>query len=149
MAANPLVNQGIINRLVASVTWNTNPSLNITAPFLGREGIRLAREGAAVVYLPTMTGAVLSTEPYMMIRMTCNLLKTQSLGAAYKSQMEIDAVLGDGQVRPDVAVGGISLFQLTNCSIADTPELDFSGGSPLYPVIISGYYNINQSYWNQ
>ena len=149
MATNPLVQQGVLNRLVASITWNDNPSLNVTSPFLGREGIRLAREGAAVVYLPTMTGAVLSPEPYMMIRMTVNLLKTQALGAAYKTKMEFDSALGDGQVRPDIAVGGISLFQITNCSIADTPELDFSGGSALYPVIISGYYNINQNYWNQ
>ena len=150
-AKNQLVAQGILNRLVAAVQWTDFPELNVTAPFLGREGIRLALEGNSTTYLPTMTGAVVSQEPYMMINMTINLLKTQALAEAYKTQMELDSLLGDGQVFPDVPVGsgGLALYQLVNCSISDIPAQDYSGSSAMYPVTIRGYYNINQAFWNQ
>ncbi len=143
---NPLVAQGSLNKLRASVTWPGNPTLNVTAPYLGKEGIRLALQGESVLYMPTMTGAVTSQEPYMMVECVINLLKSQALANLYKQQMETNALLGDGTVRPDSVSLGI--YALTNCSIKSVRELDFSGEHALFAVTIGGYYNINSVLFN-
>lgn len=144
MANNPLIAQGTLNRIRASVTWASFPSLNVTAPFLSREGIRLALQGESTVYLPTMTGAVTSQEPFMMIEMTLNLLKTQGLSDIYKQQLESNAALGDGTVRPDLPTGGgLGLYQIINCAIKSVRELDFSGDNAVFAVTIGGYYLVN------
>src|ERR1700761_1481204 len=113
--SNPLISQGVLNRVQGSVTVTGNPALNVTASYLGREGIRLALEGEATRYINTMTGAVASPEVYMAIRCTVNLLKTQGLSDLYKSQMETNSLIGNITVRPDVNTGaGLSPYDLTN-----------------------------------
>ena len=139
---NPIIPQGTLNRLRASVTWPNFPGLNVTAPFLGKEGIRLSFGGEAVQYHNTMTGAVTSPEPYQTISMIINLLKTQQLANLYKSQLESNALLGDGTVRPDAS---LDIYQVVNCAIQGVEQLDFSGESPLWAVKVAGYYVVNQA----
>lgn len=138
---NPLVNQGTVNRLRASVQWSDFPALNVSAPYLGKPGIRLTFQGQSTLFINTMTGAVTSPEPYLQVSMVMNLLMTQPLAAAYKRQMEQLAQLGDCVVRP--ASSTLTPYQLFNCAIENVPELDFSGESAAYPVTIGGYYNVN------
>ena len=85
---NPLVSQGSLNRLRASVVWPDNPTLNVTASYLGKEGVSLALDGEATTFINTLVGAVTSPEPYQMITLTIHLLKTQGLASLYKSQQE-------------------------------------------------------------
>lgn len=144
--ANPLVTQGSLNKLRASITWPSFPGLNVTASYLSKEGIRLTLQGESVLYLPTMTGAVTSQEPYMMIEATVNLLKSQALANLYKQQMETNALLGDGTIRPDAVP--LSPYQLTNCAIRGVRELDFSGEHAVFAVMIGGYYLINSDLFN-
>ncbi len=143
--ANPLIPQGILNRVRASLIWTAFPQLNVTAPYLGRAGISLAPEGPATVFLPTMTGAVPSMEPYQKMTLTVNLLRTQQLSNLYKQQMESSSLLGDGVVRPDIQSVGIGVYQLSNCAIENFRELNFAGGDAGYMILIGGYYNINSS----
>jgi hypothetical protein len=146
IATNPLTPQGSLNRLRANVVWNSNPSLNVTASFLAKAGISLGLEGESVVYIPTLTGAVTSPEPYMNITMVMALLKSQSLSNAYKSQLEANAILGDGVVYPDTTTLGPYL--LTNCSIKSIGEQSFAGEEAAYLVRIGGYYLVNSNIWN-
>lgn len=118
----------------------------MTAPYLSKEGIRLTLQGESVLYLPAMTGAVTSQEPYMMIEATLNLLKSQALADQYKRQMELNALLGDGTIRPDATP--LSPYQITNCAIKSIRELDFSGEHAVFAVTIGGYYLINSSLFN-
>ncbi len=144
--ANPLVDQGTLNRLKASVVWQNYPSLNVTAPFLNREAIRLALDGEATQFLPTMTGAVTSGQPYMMITLTINLLKTQSLSGQYKAQLELASAIGNCTVRPDTTAH--PPYDLVNCAIEGVRELTFSGEDAGWAVTIRGYYLINSSLWS-
>ncbi len=143
---NPLVQQGTLNKVRASVTWPSLPALNVTASYLSKEGIRLTLQGESTLYLPTMTGAVTSQEPYMIIEATLNLLKSQALANLYKQQMEDNALLGDGTIRPDATP--LSPYQVTNCAISGVRELDFSGEHAVFAVMIKGYYLINSSLFN-
>lgn len=146
--ANPLVAQGTLNRLRASVVWVNYPQLNVTASYLGQQGIRLALDGVATTFLPTMTGAVTSPEPYMMMSMQIHLLKTQQLSDLYKQQMERDAKLGDGTIWPDVTQGGISNYQIINTAIESVTDLSFAGTDASFMVTIRGYYLTNSTLWN-
>lgn len=143
--ANPLVAQGVLNRLLGSVTWSAFPTLNVTASYLGREGIRLALQGDATTFINTMTGAVTSSEPYQVVEMRVMLLKTQALAGLYKAQYETATVLGDCTVRSDSAL--LPVYQFTNCAIRSVPNLEFDGSNADFPVIIGGYYQINSSLW--
>ena len=144
--SNPLIDQGTLNRLRASVIWAGFPQLNVTAPFLHKEGITLGLEGDATEYIDTMTAGVTSPQPYHRINMVMALLKTQALSAAYKQQLELSSLLGAGVVRPDSIAH--PPYQLVNCAIRGIRELRFSGEDAAYGVIIGGYYLINSSLFN-
>lgn len=141
--ANPLIDQGVINRLRGSVMFPQFPGLQITSPYLGKAGIKLALEGASVLYLPTLTGAVTSPEPYLMVSLAINLLKSQPLADIYKIQMETNSLLGPCTVRPDAAT--LSPYELVNMGIEMVRELDFSGENADYLVTLKGYYSVNSS----
>lgn len=140
---NPLVAQGSLNRLRASIIWPSFANLNVTAPYLGKGGLRLTLKGESTTMLATMTGVVLSPEPYMMIECVINMLKSQGLADLYKQQMESNAILGDGTIRTDSATLGS--YQIYNAAIQSVRELDFSGEHAEYSVTIGAYYQINSS----
>lgn len=143
---NPLVAQGTLNRLRASVTWNDFPALNVTAPYLGEEGLSLTLEGDTTTYIKTMTGQVTSPEPYQPISLTMELLKTQSLGPAYKAQAEALALIGNGTVRVDAST--FPAYDIVNCAIMGVETLKLNGKDAGYRVRIGGYYLVNQNLYN-
>jgi hypothetical protein len=146
---NPLIVQGNLNRLRASIVWPSNASLNVIAAYLGRGGISLALDGESTLFINTMTGAVSSPEPYMMITCTVHLIRTQALCSLYKSQMESNALIGDGTIRPDVPPGtGLAPFQVLNCAIQSVNEMSFAGVEADFSVRIRGYYLVNSSMWD-
>lgn len=144
MAANPLVNQGTLNRIRGSVVIPNFANLNVTAPFLHKEGISLALDGESTTYLPTMTGATTSPEPYMMVTCTIGLLKTQSLSAQYKAQMELLSTIGPFTVYPDVS-SGLPTYSIQNGSISSVREMKFNGEDNGWMVLLRGYYVINNA----
>lgn len=146
---NPLIDQGSLNRISASIVWADFPQLNVTAAYLGKEGIRLALEGNATDYFGTMTGAVPSPAPYQICTLTLNLLKTQPLGNVYKTQFESNCVLGYCTVYPDIPTGtGIGLYDLYNVVLETVREMTFAGEDPTYVVTCKGYYLVNSVLFN-
>lgn len=141
--ANPLVPQGVLNKIKATVVWTSNPSLNITAPFLGAGGISLSFEGNATAFLPSMTGAVTSPEPYVMATFTMNLLRTQQMAELYKQKLETNSLMGDCTIYPDVVSGGIGNYPITNCALETVSALSFAGGDAGWVVSVRGYYLLN------
>lgn len=138
---NPNFPQGSLNRLRASVGVPDNDSLNVTAPFLGTEGVSLSFEGAATQFFGTMTGAVTSGEPYQACTVTINLLKTQGLAQLWEAQRQANSLIGDITVTTDTST--LNAYQITNCGIENVRELKFAGQDPSYMVTVRGYYLIN------
>lgn len=143
MAGNPLIPQGVLNRVLSSISVINFPELNITAPFLGKAGLHLMFGGAASTYIDTMTGGVPSLEPYQTVMVTGHLLKTQSLAALYESRRLLNSLLGDIVARSDTTT--LPVYPLTNCAITNVRDLDFSGADAGYVLEIHGYYPINAS----
>jgi len=140
---NPLIAQGTLNRIRGSITIPGFTTLNVTAPFLGKEGISLSLEGNTVTYIPTMTGAVTSPEPYQMVACEVHLLKTQNLAALYKAQMESLATIGNFTVRPDAST--LPDYAIINGAISDVRALKFDGTDAGWVTTLRGYYLINSS----
>jgi hypothetical protein len=143
---NPLISQGTVNRLRASLTFPSNTQLNVGAQYLGREGIRMTLEGEATLMIQTLTGVVISPEPYQMTTIRAALLFTQSLAQAYKTQMETNTAIGTCTVKP--AASQLATYSILNCAIRSIEGLDFSGENASFIVTISGYYNLNSDLWN-
>lgn len=145
--ANPLIDLGQLNRLRTSVLIPNFPELNVTASWLGKEGVNLRMNGPVTTRVPAMTGSVPSPEPYVPVTLVIHLVKSQTLSVLYKAQMEDLALIGDLTVRPDV-LKGLPAYYLTNCSIDNVGELTFNGESIDYGVEIGGNWNVNNSLWN-
>lgn len=146
MAGNPQIAQGTLNRLRASVTIADHPELNVTAPFLGREGLSLNPEGPITTMIPTQTGLVTSPEPFQEVMVNMHLLRTQGLSALYKERIETNSAIGDIVVRPDSAT--LPDYQLSNCAIVAVRELSMAGSDAGYVVSIRGIYYINNELWS-
>lgn len=144
--ASPQVNQGTLNRLRGSVSFVDFPDLNITAPFLGEEGININPEGDIVDNIGTMTGTITSPAPYQMITVEIELLKTQAFADQFKQQLESDAVIGNFTVRPDAST--LSNYQVFNGSIYMASPGRINGKSAAFVVGLRGYYLVNSTLYD-
>lgn len=140
---NPLIDQGVLNRIKASVTWANFPALNVTAPFLDKDGVTLRLEGEMSLQHGSMTGLVQSLEPYVPVSVVIALLRTQDLARQYQTKVQASSLLGPGTVFPDVSSGGIEQFNLHNMSIQNVGELLLNGTTPIFGVTCRGYYVVN------
>lgn len=143
---NPLIAQGTLNRIRASIVWNDFPQLNVTASYLGKDGISMSLDGDATGTIETMTGVVQSPEPYQRVTLSVHLLKTQALSNAYKAQMELATILGEGIIRPDAKT--LSPYPISNAAIATINPLKFDGTDAGWVIMIRGVYYVNSSIWN-
>lgn len=142
---NPLVSQGFLNRVRGTLSVTDVPALNVTASYLGKDGISLRPDNAATDIIPTMTGTVGSQTPYQQVTVTVHLLKTQGLGASYQQRFATDTALGEVVITPDATTFGN--FTLLNCYLLNFNELPFNGMDAGYVVTIGGYLTTNDNMW--
>ena len=145
MATSPFVQQGTLNRLRGSVVYASNQTLNVTAPYLSREGISIAFEGDAGMLIPTLTGGVTSPEPYQIATVTINLVKSQALANYYKQQFESNVNVGDVSVIADSAT--LSDYEIQNCVLKGIRDITFDGNQAGFVVTLSGIYQVNSQLW--
>jgi len=141
--ANPQIQQGTLNRLLASVVYADFTQLNVTSGYLAREAISLSFDGDTSLLIGTLTGAVTSPEPYIYGTVTMHLLRTQALGEAYSQQIRTNTTLGSVTVFPDTQV--LQPFQLNNCVLMSIQETAFDGTQAGLVVRLRGVYNINST----
>lgn len=141
--ANPNIQQGTLNRLLASVVCTTNPQLSVISGFLAKEGISIAFEGDTSQLIQTMTGGVTSPEPYVFANVTIHLLRSQAIASLYKTQIETNTSIGAIVVIPDSVT--LIPYQLQNCILQNVQEMTFDGNNAGFIVKIRGVYQINSS----
>ncbi|HEO8934106.1 TPA: hypothetical protein QIF01_002883 [Serratia marcescens] len=143
---NPLVPQGFLNRVRGAVSITDKPALNVTASFLGKEGISMRPDTAATDIIPTMTGTVGSQTPYQQVTLTVHLLKTQGLAASYQRQFAADTALGEVVVTPDATTFGN--YTILNCYLVNFNEITLNGTDAGFVATISGYLITNDKMWD-
>ena len=141
--ANPLVYQGTLNRALVSVSVVQFPYLNVTTGFFGTKLARLTFEGDASDYLPTLAGATPSPRLYQMVSCLMYLNKSQFLSSQWEQQRLTQSALGDVNVVTDSPV--LPPYYLLNCVLMNVADLDLTGESNDFPVMIRGTYPVNSS----
>jgi hypothetical protein len=136
---------GVLNRLRASVTFNSFPQLNVTSGFLTTEGIRLALEGNATDLLPAMVSLVSSPAPYLSASLTMSLVRSSSIAQLFKLQIEDATLMGLVTIWPDTDV--LTPFVLNNVALESVREMAMAGMEAAMVVTARGYYNVNTQFF--
>ncbi len=144
--ANTPVPQGTVNRLRGSVSFPAFSGLNVTPAYLGKDMITITFTGDIVHAIPTATGYVTSPEPFQMVEVMIHILRTNGLGAAYKSQIETLATVGDFVVRSDVTT--MPDYNFTNGSIKSADPIKQNGEEAGWNIHLQAAYQINASLYN-
>ena len=145
MAINSGTSQGTLDRLRGSITVTDNSDLNVTSDYLGVGGITVAPSGNVTDFINTMTGRVTSPVPYIPVEVTINMLRTQTLAAAWYDQALSNSLLGAVTITPDVTT--FPNITLKNCGITSLPSQSYAGTDPSFDIVISGYMIVNAQLW--
>ena len=142
---NPQIAQGVLNRVLTAIIIPSNTALNITAPYMAKGFAKLEYEGDWTGQIGTGTGVVSSPEPYIMVRVTANLLRTQSLSANWIAQGQNSTYVGQVNVHADTSVFPVS--SMTDTSIVSVDPGAFDGTDPVVRLVLRGTLPINASLW--
>ncbi len=140
---NPQISQGTLNRIRGAIQVPNYPALNVTASFLGEGGITLSWSSPATTMINTLTGRVVSPEPYQAVSVGIHLVKSQSLAAQWEAQRVNLAAIGNMLVFTDAMT--LQSYALTNCAIENVGEMTFNGKSSEYMVTVMGTYIVNNA----
>lgn len=143
---NPMIPVGVLNRVRASIKFTDHSELNVSASYLAKEGVELVFQGNMTDFLPAMTGAVQSPQPYLIMQAKVHLVRSQALAAQYKSQWETNTAIGDAKIYSDSSTFGD--FEVLNTAITNVQDMSFAGGQPGVAITITGTYYINSEMWD-
>jgi hypothetical protein len=146
MATNPNLIPSNLNRIRGTVLVPGNATLNITAPYLGKEGITISPQSAVVTQMQGMTTVVNSEEPYQIVQVTAAVMKSLALSAAYIEQIKTSPTLGTVTVTPDTTV--LAPFTLYNVAIINWGQMSMAGVQPDFVVTFQGLLPISNDLWN-
>jgi len=146
MATNPNLIPSNLNRIRGTVLVPGNATLNITAPYLGKEGITISPQSAVVTQMQGMTTVVNSEEPYQIVQVTAAVMKSLALSAAYIDQIKNSPTLGTVTVTPDTTV--LAPFTLYNVAIVNWGQMSMAGVQPDFVVTFQGLLPISNDLWS-
>ncbi|MHB1644269.1 MAG: hypothetical protein ACYCS8_16745 [Acidithiobacillus sp.] len=144
--ANPLVQQGTLNRVRCSVIVPNFTSLNITSSFMGKSYASIHFEDGFADQIETGTGVVNSPAPYVMGVISVGVLKTLALANAWLEQVQATVILGHLTIHSDTAA--FPAIHLRTAVIRDFDPKAFDGTDPVAQITLRGVYNINNDLWN-
>lgn len=144
--ANPLVQQGTLNRLLTSLVVSSYPALNVTSSYMGSGFATLELPAPFADLIPTATGGVTSDEPYVIGTITVDILRSQALSNAWLTQAQTESSIGQVTVYPDSKA--FSESTLDNCVIKSIHPGVFNGKDPVVRVVIDGIFYLNENLWN-
>jgi len=143
---NPGIARGVLNRVRCSVVVPSDPTLNITAPNMGRQMARLQFEGQLVNQIPTATGLVNSPEPYAICSITIALLRTQPVAAAWLAVIQNNSNIKNVTIHSDTSqFPEISLQDVVVSRIDPGP---FDATNPDVQIVLKGAMPVNNNLWS-
>jgi hypothetical protein len=146
MATNPNLIPSNLNRIRGTVLVPGNATLNITAPYLGKEGITISPQSAVVTQMQGMTTVVNSEEPYQIVQVTAAVMRSLALSAAYIEQIKNSPTLGTVTVTPDTSV--LAPFTLYNVAIVNWGQMSMAGVQPDFVITFQGLLPISNDLWS-
>ena len=136
--ANPLLIPSPLNRVRANVSIPAVQNLNVTAPYLGTEGISVTFNGNVTTQLNGMCSTVNSEEPYVPVQIRISLLKSLALSSQWMNQVQTSPSLGQVTVTSDTAM--FETMNFYNCAIMSVGDLAMNGTQAEFQIVINGFW---------
>lgn len=143
--ANPYITAGPLNRVRTHIVIPNMPTLNVTPENMGKSFASIEFEGDWTTQIETGTGVVNSPEPYVMATISCGLLRSSALAAAWLFQGLGTTIMGDVTIYPDTSV--FPPIVLNSVAIRQLQPGRFDGTDPVVALTLRGTMNINQNLW--
>lgn len=143
---NPKIPNGTLNKVRASIKFVDHPELNVSASYLGKQGIIISPQGNMTESLPVMTGVVQSPQPYQIVTAKFQLVRSMPLAAQFKKQWESNTIIGDAMFYSDSTQFGD--FEVFNAAITSVMDISSGSDQPGVDITITGTYYINSEMWD-
>ncbi len=142
---NPMVAQGTLNRLKASVTFPSLSGLNITSPYMSKHFVTVSFDGDFDNLIETATGGVTSPEPYVMATVSVGILRTQALASQWLAQAQAISDIGEMSVFSDTAA--FPEIDLHNAILKHLDTGTYDGTDPVVKLTFKGIFYANNNLW--
>jgi len=143
--ANPNLIPSPLNRVRANVSIPAYPDLNVTASYLGAEGISVSFQGNVATQLMGLTSTINSEEPYVPSQIRISLIKSLALSSQWISQIQNSPSLGTVTVQSDTAQFPAITFY--NCVITNIGDVSMAGKQAEFQITVSGYWSVSNDLW--
>ena len=144
--ANPLLIPAPLNRVRANVNIPAVDNLNVTAPYLGADGISVTFNGNVTTQLMGLTSTINSEEPYIPAQIKISLLKSLALSSQWLNQTQNSPTLGQVSVTSDTAAFETLTFY--NCAIMSVGDVNMNGTQAEFVITINGYWPVGGDLFN-
>jgi len=144
--ANPRTSLGALNLLASSLQLADRPELTILPSNCTKAGITMSFAGDVNTMHEAMVGVVRSPQPYQVVTITANILKTQALASLWKLAAETDSNLNEITVFTD-APDTLPFYTFDQAALTRHGDLTTNGTDPVYQIVITGRYVINGDAW--
>ena len=143
--ANPNLIPSPLNRVRANVSIPDNANLNVTASYLGADGISVTFQGAIATQRMGLTSTINSEEPYVPTQVRISLVKSLALTGQWMTQIQNAPTLGTLTIQSDTAeFPAITLYNTVITNIAD---VSMAGKQAEFVITISGYWSVSNDLW--
>ena len=143
--ANPNLIPSPLNRVRANVSIPDNANLNVTASYLGADGISVTFQGAIATQLMGLTSTINSEEPYVPTQVRISLVKSLALTGQWMTQIQNAPTLGTLTIQSDTAeFPAITLYNTVITNIAD---VSMAGKQAEFVITISGSWSVSNDLW--
>lgn len=143
--SNPMIPQGVLNRVRGAIDFTSFPSLRVSASYLGKEGMTISF-GELGAPIPTMTGVATSPQPYAMATIVVRLVRCQALASLFRKQIEKATYVDGAKLYTDSSVLGD--FTIRDAQIIGIEPVSLNGNNADFNLTIVGVYDINSSMWD-
>ena len=143
--ANPNLIPSPLNRVRANVSIPAYSNLNVTASYLGAEGVSVSFQGNIATQLMGLTSTINSEEPYVPAQIRISLLKSLALANQWISQIQNSPTLGTVTIQSDTAQ--FPTITLYNSVITNIGDVSMAGKQAEFQITISGYWSVSNDLW--
>lgn len=141
----PLVPQGNLNKVRASIVVSGNNALSINSSFLGKDMIDV-QLGDSSELIGTATGAVVSPNPYAMATISVHLLKTNGAANRWLTQAKSDCNIGQVSVHSDTSA--FDSIEVEQCILKNINPGKLNGTEPTLVLMLEGVVPLNSTLWD-
>lgn len=146
MATNPMVSQGTLNRVRASVIVPAYTNLNINSSHMSTKLLTGAPDEDFTEQPETATGIVNAPNPYVRYTVTVGILRTQALAYAWLQQAEATTAIGRIVIHSDTSA--FPQIRIHNASIIKIDPGAYDGRDPIVDLVLRGIKYVNNDMWN-